>query len=199
MAIKHKIVKASGESGYATEWNDEHKIDSDIDFVGHSGVNLGEPIASSDIATKNYVDSQVAPPLVAPFLTAELISTPESTIANIAYKTWYTIKSLPNIVTTDNNIIVMLDAQIDTKYTATNNTSTFSRFIITEVNTGRTWISSENLITRDSYTTRIWKEPILALSNNTSYTVEFQMQIGLGPSNSISAKNAIVKIHYLAQ
>ncbi len=58
MAIKHKAVKASNEEGYASEWNDEHKIDSDLDFAGHSGVNLGEPINPSDIATKNYVDGR---------------------------------------------------------------------------------------------------------------------------------------------
>ena len=56
MGIKHSATKSSGESGYAIEWNDEHKIDSDINFAGHSGINLGEPIFPSDIATKNYVD-----------------------------------------------------------------------------------------------------------------------------------------------
>lgn len=58
MGIKHKTPKVSGEKGFATEWNDEHKIDSDVDFAGHSGVNLGEPISPTDIATKNYVDVQ---------------------------------------------------------------------------------------------------------------------------------------------
>ena len=57
MGIKHKTPKASGQEGFATEWNDEHKIDSDVDFAGHSGVNVGEPISPSDIATKNYVDA----------------------------------------------------------------------------------------------------------------------------------------------
>jgi len=59
MGIKHKTVKASGEQGYATEWNEEHIIDSDIDFAGFSGVNVGEPINPSDIATKNYVDNLI--------------------------------------------------------------------------------------------------------------------------------------------
>ncbi len=58
MGIKHKTPKVSGEKGFAAEWNDEHKIDSDVDFAGHSGVNLGEPISPNDIATKNYVDSR---------------------------------------------------------------------------------------------------------------------------------------------
>lgn len=56
MAIKHKRIVGSGDEGHAVDWNDEHKIDSDVNFSGHSGINLGEPINSSDIATKNYVD-----------------------------------------------------------------------------------------------------------------------------------------------
>jgi hypothetical protein len=32
MGIKHKAVKQSGERGYATEWNDDHVIDGDVDF-----------------------------------------------------------------------------------------------------------------------------------------------------------------------
>jgi len=32
MGIKHKAVKQSGERGYATEWNDDHIIDGDVDF-----------------------------------------------------------------------------------------------------------------------------------------------------------------------
>jgi len=59
MGIKHKISKISGEKGYASEWSDDHKIDGDIDFAGHSGFNIGEPINISDIATKNYVDSHI--------------------------------------------------------------------------------------------------------------------------------------------
>ena len=56
MGIKHKAVKAASEPGYASEWNDEHVVNSDIDFEGYSGTNVGEPIDASDIATKNYVD-----------------------------------------------------------------------------------------------------------------------------------------------
>lgn len=56
MGIKHKTPKVPGEKGLAIEWNEEHLIDSDINFAGHSGVNLGEPISPTDIATKNYVD-----------------------------------------------------------------------------------------------------------------------------------------------
>lgn len=57
MGIKHKTPKVSGEEGFAAEWNDEHIIDSDINFNLFSGINVGEPINPSDIATKNYVDS----------------------------------------------------------------------------------------------------------------------------------------------
>jgi len=32
MGIKHAAVKASGETGLASEWNDDHVIDSDVDF-----------------------------------------------------------------------------------------------------------------------------------------------------------------------
>ncbi len=58
MGIKHKRIVGSGEEGMAIDWNDEHKIDSDVNFAGHSGINLGEPVSPSDIATKNYVDVQ---------------------------------------------------------------------------------------------------------------------------------------------
>ena len=36
MGIKHKDVKASGDKGFATEWNDDHVIDGDVDFAGHA-------------------------------------------------------------------------------------------------------------------------------------------------------------------
>jgi len=62
MGIKHSVVKASNEAGYSYEWNDEHIIDGDIDFNGFSGINLGEPINPSDVATKNYVDTQAGGP-----------------------------------------------------------------------------------------------------------------------------------------
>jgi len=32
MGIKHKAVKASEEKGYASEWNDDHEIDSNVEF-----------------------------------------------------------------------------------------------------------------------------------------------------------------------
>lgn len=57
MAIKHYSIKQSNELGYASEWNEEHIIDSDVDFNNFSGINLGNPINSFDIATKNYVDT----------------------------------------------------------------------------------------------------------------------------------------------
>ncbi len=56
MAIKHSVIKQSNEKGYASEWNKEHIIDSDVNFNFFSGINLREPINPSDIATKYYVD-----------------------------------------------------------------------------------------------------------------------------------------------
>ncbi|MHA1227920.1 MAG: hypothetical protein ACTSPV_14330, partial [Candidatus Hodarchaeales archaeon] len=32
MGIKHKATKVSQERGYASEWNDDHEIDSDVEF-----------------------------------------------------------------------------------------------------------------------------------------------------------------------
>ena len=58
MGIKHSVTKATNEKGYATEWNADHTITSDIPFNGHSGTGVGEQINPSDIATKNYVDSK---------------------------------------------------------------------------------------------------------------------------------------------
>lgn len=40
MGIKHTATKVSGESGYAIEWNDDHIIDSDVDFNGYSLFNV---------------------------------------------------------------------------------------------------------------------------------------------------------------
>jgi len=40
MAIKHVAVKASGDKGLATEWNDDHVIDGDVDFLQYQAVNL---------------------------------------------------------------------------------------------------------------------------------------------------------------
>ena len=59
MGIKHRTTKRTGEKGYASEWNEDHIIDSDINFQGYSGINVGEPINPSDIATKAYVDSKI--------------------------------------------------------------------------------------------------------------------------------------------
>lgn len=39
MGIKHSVTKASGEEGYASEWNDEHIIDSDLDMNGYGLFN----------------------------------------------------------------------------------------------------------------------------------------------------------------
>lgn len=40
MGIKHKAVKQRGERGYASEWNDDHKIDGPVDFEKHQAENL---------------------------------------------------------------------------------------------------------------------------------------------------------------
>ena len=39
MGIKHQAVKASGDMGLASEWNDEHVIDSDVDMAQSSWEN----------------------------------------------------------------------------------------------------------------------------------------------------------------
>lgn len=39
MGIKHKATKISGGRGYASEWNDDHKIDSDYDCEKHQALN----------------------------------------------------------------------------------------------------------------------------------------------------------------
>lgn len=40
MGIKHKAVKRHGERGYASEWNDDHIIDGNVDFEKHQAKNL---------------------------------------------------------------------------------------------------------------------------------------------------------------
>jgi len=39
MGIKHQAVKASGDKGLASEWNDEHVVDSDVDIAQNSWEN----------------------------------------------------------------------------------------------------------------------------------------------------------------
>ena len=39
MAIKHKAVKASGDAGLASEWNDDHVINGNVDFLQHQILN----------------------------------------------------------------------------------------------------------------------------------------------------------------
>jgi hypothetical protein len=38
MAIKHSVVKASRDKGYASEWNDDHIIDGNVDFDQHQAL-----------------------------------------------------------------------------------------------------------------------------------------------------------------
>ncbi len=39
MGIKHSVTKTSGERGYASEWNDDHVIDGNVDFAQHQFLN----------------------------------------------------------------------------------------------------------------------------------------------------------------
>lgn len=40
MGIKHKAVKAHGDKGLHSEWNDDHKIDGDVNFEKHESKNF---------------------------------------------------------------------------------------------------------------------------------------------------------------
>jgi len=40
MGIKHNAVKSAGQTGLASEWNDEHKIDGDVDFTKNQAITL---------------------------------------------------------------------------------------------------------------------------------------------------------------
>ena len=40
MGIKHKAVKASRDKGLASEWNDDHEIDGDVNFEQHEAQNM---------------------------------------------------------------------------------------------------------------------------------------------------------------
>lgn len=60
MAIKHADVKSTGDRGLASDWNKDHVIDSDVDFDTHKAINVVDPTANQDGATKKYVDDVVA-------------------------------------------------------------------------------------------------------------------------------------------
>jgi hypothetical protein len=57
MGIVHAAGKASGERGYAADWNADHAQTSDHDAGGFKISNLAEPAAAQDAATKAYADS----------------------------------------------------------------------------------------------------------------------------------------------
>ena len=59
MGIKHQDTKASGDKGYASEWNKDHTIDGDVNFNSHKITNLATPTADTDGATKKYVDDKI--------------------------------------------------------------------------------------------------------------------------------------------
>jgi len=40
MGIKHIVTKSHGDRGYASEWNDDHIIDSDIDFAQYEALSF---------------------------------------------------------------------------------------------------------------------------------------------------------------
>ncbi|MFA5084071.1 MAG: hypothetical protein WC475_01635 [Candidatus Paceibacterota bacterium] len=68
MGIRHKAVKASRDTGYASEWNDDHEITDDVDFlqneaqnmVTHSGIAfpagpvVGQRFFRTDLAREFY-------------------------------------------------------------------------------------------------------------------------------------------------
>jgi len=60
MAIKHKAVKASGDAGLASEWNDDHEITGDVDWNNKKIINLATPTADAEATTKKYVDGKVS-------------------------------------------------------------------------------------------------------------------------------------------
>lgn len=59
MGIKHEDTKTTGQKGYASEWNKNHIIDSDVDFDSNKAINVTDPTADQDAATKKYVDDAV--------------------------------------------------------------------------------------------------------------------------------------------
>ena len=69
MGIVHAAGKASGERGFAAEWNADHAQTSDHDAGGFKITNLADPAAAQDAATKAYADSK-APEDVFSGLTA---------------------------------------------------------------------------------------------------------------------------------
>ncbi len=87
MGIKHSVTKTSGEEGYASEWNEEHIIDSDINFNGFSGTNIREPVNNSDIATKYYTDGVEASILTyVDNKEISILNYVDSTIAGISFE-----------------------------------------------------------------------------------------------------------------
>lgn len=59
MGIKHADIKATGQKGYATEWNKDHIITTDVNFNSKKITSLATPTQDSDGATKKYVDDSV--------------------------------------------------------------------------------------------------------------------------------------------
>ena len=48
MGIKHKQTKIDGQKGYASEWNDNHEIDGDVDFVNYELQNAALHNSATD-------------------------------------------------------------------------------------------------------------------------------------------------------
>jgi len=60
MAIKHVAVKASGERGYASEWNANHTQDGNHSAGGFLVTDLAAPVDDNDAARKIYIDNLIA-------------------------------------------------------------------------------------------------------------------------------------------
>jgi len=50
MGIKHSSTATHGSKGLATQWNDDHVIDDDVDAANHKIKNLAAPTANNDAA-----------------------------------------------------------------------------------------------------------------------------------------------------
>jgi len=63
MGIRHKTIKDKGEKGYHHEWNEDHVIDGDVDFVQHMLLNMvvhsGSEFPSSPVAGQLFYRSDL--------------------------------------------------------------------------------------------------------------------------------------------
>ena len=73
--IKHAATKGSGEKGLASEWNADHIINGNVDFDSNKIINLTDPTANQEGATKKYVDDKYVAPGVIVIKNATGLST----------------------------------------------------------------------------------------------------------------------------